>query len=67
LTAGKAKNTGNLVARCEAEAATITEAMLNLFDCWIDPGLFDSRLEFAMRTWALTDPSVAAGDDTGGQ
>ena len=56
----QAKNTGNLVARCEAEAATISEAMLNLFDCWIDPGLFDSRLEFAMRTWSLTDPSVAA-------
>lgn len=56
----KAKNTGNLVARCEAPAATITEAMLNLFDCWYDDGLFDSRLEFAMRTWSLTDPSVAA-------
>jgi AcrR family transcriptional regulator len=56
----KAKNTGNLVARCEAPAATITEAMLNLFDCWYDDALFDSRLEFAMRTWSLTDPSVAA-------
>lgn len=56
----QAKNTGNLVARCEAEAATISEAMLNLFDCWIDPALFDSRLEFAMRTWSLTDPSVEA-------
>lgn len=55
----KAKNTGNLVARCEAPAATITEAMLNLFDCWYDDSLFDSRLEFAMRTWALTDPAVA--------
>ena len=55
----KAKNTGNLVARCEAPATTITEAMLNLFDCWYDDALFDSRLEFAMRTWALTDPAVA--------
>lgn len=55
----KAKNTGNLVARCQAPAATITEAMLNLFDCWYDNALFDSRLEFAMRTWALTDPVVA--------
>ena len=54
----KAKNTGNLVARCEAAAATITEAMLNLFDCWYDDDLFDSRLEFAMRTWSLTDPAV---------
>lgn len=56
----RAKNTGNLVARCEAAAATISEAMLNLIDCWVDPDLFDSRLEFAMRTWALTDPDVAA-------
>jgi AcrR family transcriptional regulator len=55
----KARNTGSLVARCEAPAATIAEAMLNLIDCWVDPGLFDSRLEFAMRTWSLTDPAVA--------
>lgn len=54
----KAKNTGNLVARCEAPAATISEAMLNLVDCWVDPDIFDSGLEFAMRTWALTDPAV---------
>lgn len=56
----KAKNTGNLVARCEAPAPTIPAALLNLFDCWYDNTLFDSRLEFAMRTWALTDPAVAA-------
>lgn len=49
------RNTGNLIARCETPATTITEAVLNLFDCWIDPDLFDSRLEFAIRTWALTD------------
>jgi AcrR family transcriptional regulator len=56
----EAKNTANLIARCEAPAATISEAMLNLIDCWVDPTLFDSRLEFAMRTWSLTDPGVAA-------
>jgi len=54
------QNTGNLVARCEAPAATIAEAMLNLIDCWVDQTLFDSRLEFAMRTWSLTAPDVAA-------
>lgn len=54
----EAKNTGNLVARCEAPSATVTEAMLNLFDAWVDPGLFDSQLEFAMRTWGLTDRGV---------
>lgn len=56
----QAQNTGSLIARCEAEADTIAEAMLNLIDCWVDPQLFDSRLEFAMRTWALTDPAVDA-------
>ncbi len=56
----QAKNTGNLVARCETPAATIAEALLNLFDCWYDDELFDSRLEFAMRTWSLTDTAVAA-------
>jgi AcrR family transcriptional regulator len=56
----RAKNTGNLVARCETPAASVTEAMLNLFDCWYDSTLFDSRLEFAMRTWSLTDPLVQA-------
>jgi AcrR family transcriptional regulator len=60
----QAKNTGNLVARCEAPAATIAEALLNLFDCWYDNALFDSRLEFAMRTWSLTDPAVAAAMTT---
>lgn len=54
------KNTANLVARCEAPAATISEAMLNLIDAWVDPDLFDSRLEFAMRTWSLTDAGVEA-------
>lgn len=56
----RAKNTGNLVAQCQAPAATIAAGMLNLFDCWVEPDLFDSRLEFAMRTWALTDPGVEA-------
>ena len=60
VTRWQAQNTGNLIARCEAPAATIAEAMLNLIDCWVDPQLFDSRLEFAMRTWALTDPTVDA-------
>jgi AcrR family transcriptional regulator len=58
VTRWQAKNTANLVARCEAPAAMISEAMLNLFDAWVDPALFDSRLEFAMRTWSLTDPAV---------
>lgn len=51
-------NTTNLVEQTERAASTITEAMLNLFDCWINPQLFDSRMEFAIRTWALTDAGL---------
>lgn len=56
----RAKNTVNLLARCAAPAATITEAMLNLIDCWVDPAQFDSGLEFSMRTWSLTEARVEA-------
>lgn len=54
------KNTGNLVARTEAYAESIAEAMLNVFDCWVDRELFDSQFEFAVRSWALQSPSVLA-------
>src|SRR3546814_13161263 len=34
--------------------------MLNVFDCWLDPSLFDSQFEFAVRAWALQSTDVAA-------
>ncbi len=52
-------NTGNLVRQAGAYAEGIAEAVLNVFDCWLDPGLFDSRFEHAMRSWALQSPHVA--------
>ncbi|SLN52517.1 Tetracycline repressor protein class A from transposon 1721 [Falsiruegeria litorea R37] len=54
----EAKNTGNLVARTEAFADNICEAMFNLCDCWLDDALFDSRLDLAIRNWARTDPGL---------
>lgn len=54
------KNTGNLVARCDAYAETICEAVLNLFDCWLDRDLFDSRLDLAIRNWARNDDALKA-------
>ena len=56
----QAQNTAKLVAQAEAPAATISQAILNIFDCWIDATLFDSRLEFAIRTWALNDAALEA-------
>lgn len=52
------QNTGHLVAQTERYAETISEAVLNLFDCWIDPQLFDARLDFAIRNWAQQSPAL---------
>ncbi len=43
------KNTGSIVRQSQAYAETLAEAMLNVFDCWLDAGLFDNRFEFAVR------------------
>ena len=60
VTRWREKNTGNLVKQCEAYAETLAEAMLNVFDCWVDMALFDAQLEFAVRSWALQSPDILA-------
>jgi AcrR family transcriptional regulator len=52
------KNTGNLVRQTEAYAETLAEAMLNVFDCWLDESLFDAQFEFAVRSWALQSTDI---------
>ena len=52
------KNTGNLITRTEAYAESISEAMFNLFDCWLDDALFDARLDLAIRNWARNDSNL---------
>ena len=56
----QAKNTANLIARTEAYAESIAEALFNLFDCWLLPDLFDARFDLAIRNWALGDPGLRA-------
>lgn len=58
ILAWEEKNTGNLVAQTKAYAETITEAMFNLFDCWLDETLFDARLDLAIRNWARNDADL---------
>ena len=64
----ESRNTGNLIARTQADAASITGAMFNLFDCWVDDRLFDARLDLAIRNWARNDSALQArvdrADDT---
>lgn len=54
------KNTGSLIKQAGAYAETVAEAMLNVFDCWLNRELFDSQFEFAVRSWALQSPEILA-------
>jgi AcrR family transcriptional regulator len=60
LDGWEAHNTSAIQERAARAAATITEAMLHVFECWADPRLFDVPLEFAVRDWARRDASVRA-------
>lgn len=51
-------NTAALVHMAETPAATVTEAVGNVFRCAINPALFDTRLDFAVRDWARRAPEV---------
>jgi AcrR family transcriptional regulator len=52
------KNTGSLVKRSKDYADSIVEAMLNVTDCWFQKDMFDSRLEFAVRSWGIQSPKL---------
>ncbi|MFC0198843.1 TetR/AcrR family transcriptional regulator [Paracoccus rhizosphaerae] len=63
-----ARTTEPLVAATRQYAETQAEAMLNVIGCFLSVDTFDSRLEFAIRSWALQDQDVAkkvgAADET---
>ncbi|SDH19992.1 transcriptional regulator, TetR family [Pseudomonas abietaniphila] len=67
LARWKDKNTGGMVKQSESYAENITEAILNVFECWLNPAVFDSQFEFAVRSWALQSEEVTqeivAADD----
>lgn len=52
------RTTTPLLAATGEYAETLTEAMLNVLACFLSDR-FDSRLEFAVRSWALQDETVA--------
>lgn len=51
-------NTAALVSMAQEPAATITEAVSNVFRCFINPALFNTRLDFAVRDWARRSAPV---------
>ncbi len=54
------KNTAAILSRAGRPAASITEAVLNVFECWITDEIFDVNLDRAVRDWGRNDARVAA-------
>lgn len=59
----EARNTACILTECARPAATIGAAVCHFFGCFLDPGLFDQGLDFAVREWARRDGSVRARID----
>ena len=55
-----ARTTTGLVAACAEYAESRAEAMLNVISCFLTETAFDSRLEHAVRAWALQDATITA-------
>lgn len=55
-----ATNTTALVTMAQHPANSITEAVGNVFRCVINPDLFDTKLDFAIRDWARRSEKVRA-------
>lgn len=55
-----ARNTATIVAYCARPAANISVALCNFFRCFVDPSLFDTGLDFAVREWSRRDDALRA-------
>ncbi len=56
-------NTHSIATQAKAPAASINEAVCNVFRCWINPEIFSPRLDFAVREWARRSPRVRSALD----
>ncbi len=52
------RTSDGMIAACTAFAETEAEAMLNVIGCFLGDKAFDSALEFAIRSWAQSDPQI---------
>lgn len=58
-----ARNTATIVSHCDRPAPNITGALCNFFRCFVDPSLFDTGLDFAVREWSRRDAELRARVD----
>ncbi len=54
------KNTSPIIERAMRPASDVIRAISNVFDCWIDPSLFNPSLDMAVRLWARRSAEVRA-------
>jgi AcrR family transcriptional regulator len=57
------KNTQTITRHCALPAQGINEAACNFFRCFVDPALFDTGLDFAVREWSRRDAGLRARVD----
>ena len=51
-------NTRSIVGQADEPAATVNQAVCNVFRCWVNPAIFSPRLDFAVREWARRSVNV---------
>lgn len=52
------RNTGPIIERSLRPAPNVVRAVCNVFECWVDPELFDPNLDIAIRYWGRRDLAV---------
>lgn len=52
------RNTDPIIERALRPAPNVVRAVCNVFECWVDPDLFDPNLDAAIRYWGRRDPAV---------
>jgi len=57
------RNTARIVAHCEQPSRNASQALCNFFECFVNPAIFDTRLDFAVREWARRDKGLRARID----
>ena len=59
----ESSNTRSIVRQSEAPADSISEAVCNVFRCWVEPELFSPRLDFAVSEWVRRSEKVRRAVD----
>lgn len=61
------RNTTHIVAHCQRYTRNATDAVCNFLQCFMNPDIFDTGLDFAIREWARRDPALRSRIDAADQ